>query len=208
MPTSSRPSFADLQDTSRFDTVLHVSHRQIASAVQPLLYSRNPVAIGFWLLNLLVIAWLGARWYRSGLGFEAFPLLCAGMAGGWILLLPVHEHLHALAYRLVGAGNVHVHYAWRTLTAYCIADRAVVNGAEFLYVALAPFVVLNSLLAVALFFLPPGPAGLLVGGALLLHLGATSGDVAFVILVVKSGTTRSWTVDDSASQSSWFVAEK
>src|SRR5262245_59269351 len=87
----------------------------------------------YWLLNLAALSWLVVSWRRSGAGLlVAFSAMSLGMVLGYLLLVPVHEALHALAYRVVGAHGVRVRYAWRRLTAQCVADHAVVGDAKFL----------------------------------------------------------------------------
>jgi hypothetical protein len=78
--------------------------------------------------------------------WDAFPTVCAGMTFGALLLLPIHEHLHAVGYRLVGAKNTRVRYNLSCVTAQCEAPGEVVGGTLFVVVCLMPLLVLNPVL--------------------------------------------------------------
>lgn len=205
-----RPTIAQLDgDTARYRLVLSLRHEGIATQIQQLLLARDLPVLGYWLANATLLALLVAIAAHSRFdAFDSFALASAGAMAAWLLLLPVHEHVHAFAYRLAGATDVSVHYQLRTLTAYCVADRSVVGGAAFVFVCLAPLVAIDALLAGAMLFAPAGgPWPLLLGGALLFHTGAASGDVALANLVWRCRGSRLWTYDDTGARvSRFFVA--
>ena len=194
-----------MNDDLRFARLATIPHASVAIAVRPLLFRLSRVTSSYWILNAAAFAWLCVAWIESGAGFvRGFPSVCLGMVLAFMVLLPLHEATHALAYKLVGAGGVSVHYDLRRLSAHCIADRAVVGRASFAFVALAPTIVLTGALVVATLFMPPGIPRLLVAGAMLLHLGAASGDVALLNLVMSARHAVVWTYDDLARGESYF----
>ena len=176
-----RPTPEDLDDTGRFYLVEEVVHENLVPAVQAYLKRPSPVKAIYVLVNAVAFAVLAFLWVRSGVPFlDAFPNLAMGMCIGYLLLLPVHEAVHALSYRWLGAKGTRIVYTLRNLTAYCVADRFVVNGREFVWVCLMPFLVLNTILVGILVIV--GGFQPLLWGMLLLHIGACSGDFAFVNL--------------------------
>ncbi|MFM6127277.1 MAG: DUF3267 domain-containing protein [Sphaerospermopsis kisseleviana] len=126
------------------------------------------------------------------------------MTLGYALLLPLHEWLHALAYRLLGFSRVSVVYRWRTLTAFCVADKAVLASKQFWFVCLAPSIPINAILVLAIGF-TAGVPRLLLSGALLLHLAAASGDVALLNVLWLHRRTPLFTYDDVEAKTSRFV---
>jgi hypothetical protein len=120
----------------------------------------------------------------------------------FVVVLPVHEVVHAIAYRLAGARDIRWDYSARVLAVWVIAHRFVADARAFVFVALAPFVVINTLL-IASSIAWPGIALFLLF-VLLWHLHGSSGDwslLNFVWLHRKRGV---WTYDDADAGRSWF----
>jgi hypothetical protein len=146
--------------------------------------------------NLAAIGLIAVAWLCSGLGLTAgFPLVCLGMVAGWLVLVPVHEGAHALAYRSLGADAITLRYQWRRLTAMCAADRVVIDKRGLVLVALAPLVVVTPLVALFAWFLPDAWS-VLSAGATLLHVSACSGDVAMVNWLWLTGRPDVYSYDD------------
>jgi hypothetical protein len=69
---------------------------------------------------------------------------------------------------------------------------------------LAPFLVLNPILAVLAFSVSKGKLALLIAGGLLLHIGACSGDIALVNFVWLNRGRASFTYDDGGQERARF----
>ena len=167
---------ADLRDRVRFEPTDALDHADLVPAINRWLRRPSVVLALYVAANAAAVAVTAWSVVRSEAPLpEALSRVCVGMAAGYVVLVPVHEAVHAFAYRSVGARDVAVTYRWRTLTAFCAADRFVTGGRAFAWVCAAPFVVLNPVLAALAVAVPPawGPAA---AGALLLHVGACSGD--------------------------------
>jgi Putative zincin peptidase len=100
--------------------------------------------------------------------------------------------------------KIFIEYQLKTLSAICTADKFVAGKAPFIFVCLAPFVVINTALTLVIVLLDPGVFQILFCGALLLHIGAASGDIALVNLVHKLRSNTIWTYDDRESGISYF----
>jgi hypothetical protein len=202
------PTIAQLQDTSRYRRFALFPHSDIAATIRPHLYRWTPVTAAYWALNGAALLWLVVAWRDSGVSFVAgFSTTSLGMVGGYLLLLPVHEALHWIAYRMTGAREVLVHYEWRRITAHCVANRVVVRRQSFIMICFLPLAILNPLLLALGLAFPTGAWQLVSAAALLLHTGAVSGDVALVNLLWGARQSREvWTYDDvEAGQSYFFV---
>ena len=119
-----------------------------------------------------------------------------------MVVLPLHEALHAVAYWLAGARDVRWDYSLRMLAVWVIAHRFVVSTGAFLFVALAPFVVLNALLVVAAIAFPQYAVLLLF--VLLVHLHGCAGDWSLVNFVWLHRERGFWTYDDAVTGKSYF----
>jgi hypothetical protein len=200
-----RPSVAALNNPAAFTLLETVDHAQIPQWVAPHIYTWRTIPLVYWALNvaIAILVWETGR--RSGLAWpDAASTFFLGVGVGFIVLLPIHEHLHALAYRWQGATRVEVRYLWRQLTALCVAPGEVLSGRAFLPVCLTPLLVINTVLFVVWWIAPSGQLALALSGALLLHTGAASGDVAFVQYVASHGTTGIFTYDDEVAAKTYF----
>ena len=95
-------------------------------------------------LSLLCVAALVAAAIVHDIGLKAAVVQFAlGFVVMFVVVLPVHEALHALAYWMCGAREITWKMMWRYLAAYVVADRFVAGRRVFFFVALAPFVVIT-----------------------------------------------------------------
>ncbi len=194
----------ELHDPTRYSCAWEIDHAAIAIALKPYLWKRSRVMALYLAANAAALGLVALVWFRSGLGFaDGFSSLSLGMCLGFAALLPIHEASHSLVYRRLGARSVRVRYNWRALTAYCAADRFVVDKRGFSQVAAAPFVLLNPpLLLLAL--MTSGAWSLGAAGALLLHVGACSGDFALLNWLSLAEHDIVYSYDDESAHRTFF----
>lgn len=108
----------------------------------------------------------------------ALAQFAAGFVVMFVVVLPLHEGLHALAYRMAGAREIRWKMMWRYLAAYVVAERFVAGRGVFFVVALAPFVLITPL-TIVLALLFPGWSVLWLT-VLLWHTAGVSGDWALM----------------------------
>jgi hypothetical protein len=68
--------------------------------------------------------------------------LC-GLFAGTILVIPLHELLHGLAYRILGARKIRFGADLQQMIFFVTADRYPVSGYELYFLAMTPFLVIN-----------------------------------------------------------------
>ncbi|HEX8254769.1 MAG TPA: DUF3267 domain-containing protein [Thermoanaerobaculia bacterium] len=120
----------------------------------------------------------------------------------FVLILPLHELLHALAYRLAGARDIRWDYSPRMLAVWVIAHRFVVATRAFVFVALAPFVFLNALLVAGAMLFPAYAVVLLF--VLLVHLHGCAGDWSLLNFVWLHRERGFSTYNDAEAGRSYF----
>lgn len=120
----------------------------------------------------------------------------------FLVILPLHELLHALAYRLAGARDIRWDYSLRMAAVWVIAHRFVATAGPFIFVALAPFVVLNALLVAGAIVFPKLAVFLLF--VLLWHLHGAIGDWSLLNFIWIHRRRGFWTYDDAESGTSFF----
>ena len=134
---------------------------------------------------------------RYGIQLALAPLLL-------LFILPLHEGLHDIAYRLAGARQVNWTFAWRQLMAYVTAHHFVATPRALTAVALAPFVTVSVLLITAMQLWPR--ASVLTSGALLLHTFACAGDLAMLNYFWHHRDRDVVTFDDAEEHVTYFYA--
>ena len=186
-----------------------LAHDALVPFVKAQLKPLSPVSVFYWVFNLLLVA--AILYFLFAQPRMAWPVALSNLSLGFLLfltlLLPLHEWVHGLVYRWLGAPKVRYVAHWRQLVFYCVADQFVAGPRSFLWVALAPFVLINSLLLLALAFAGPALFYVLLG-ALLLHSGGCSGDFGLVAYFYNHRHQHPVTYDDVGLQKSFFYLKE
>ena len=124
------------------------------------------------------------------------------LAALFLVILPIHELLHAVAYRLAGARDVRWDYSLRMAAVWVTAHRFVATTRPFVFVALAPFVVINAALIGGAIAFPRYAVFLLF--VLLWHLHGSIGDWSLLNFIWLHRERGFWTFDDAEAGKSYF----
>jgi hypothetical protein len=128
-----------------------------------------------------------------------------GIVSGTILVIPFHEILHGLAYRILGARKIRIGADLQQFIFFVTADRYPVSGHELYFLAMTPFVVINitTMLIPAIWF----PHVILFPAFLLLsHNIMCIGDFALVNYVFRA-QKKVFTYDETEKKKSYFYEE-
>lgn len=134
----------------------------------------------------------------------ALAQFALGFVVMFVIVLPVHEGLHALAYWIAGAREIRWKMMWRYLAAYVVAERFVASRAVFFFVALAPFVVITPLAVLVAVVFPAWSVLWLT--VLLWHTAGVSGDWALMNYYWLKRDREIFTWDESGR--SYFYASR
>lgn len=157
----------------------------------------------YWLINLIPIALFIFISWTQGITLDS--LLTNFGLGFWTFfaLLPIHELIHAAAYKIVGAPTIGFGADLKKLVFYATADQFMVDRKKFLFVALAPFVIITTALIISLFFFSY-PSNLVILSALILHTGGCFGDFALVSFMHQHRDKNIFTMDDVKAKKAYF----
>jgi hypothetical protein len=184
-----------------------LDHLELIPFVRKYINTRTIFSTIYMVSNLLVFAAVGyfliVNWQRGTFTMgEGLTHLCYGLAIAFALL-PVHEYIHVLAYKSQGAQNTSYDANLKKFYFLAVADKFVANKKEFQIVALAPFVIITSMLLVFLIF--TGPLWkMTVLGALLTHTAFCSGDFGLLSYFAFHKDKEVVTFDDKATRVSYF----
>ena len=198
------------QEMSGYQQVAIVDHKELIEFVREGLKAQNLISISYWIFNLVFI------------GFTAFVFahqLTAGEFAHWddglahlglgiavaFLLVPIHEGIHGLVYKWLGAPKVQYTVNFRKFYFTAQADMFVISGREFLALAFAPFAVLTLTFFLLMIIFPN--LVLFGCGVLIAHTAACSGDFGLAAFVFnyRKADLRTW--DDFKAARSYFVVK-
>jgi hypothetical protein len=185
------------------------THAELVPFLQEAMKKKSMVLISFYVVNILLI---GIAGFMMTIDFKQPDYSLAsrlahlgyGIALSF-LLIPIHEYLHVLAYRYLGAKHTAVKSNWKKLYFIAVADRFVANRKEFAIVALIPFIVINSCLLLA-FLSVGGDWVFTILGLLIFHTTACSGDFALLNYFQVNKKIDLVTYDDVNKQVTYFYA--
>jgi len=193
----------DMHNEDRFQMLVVLGHEEITPFVGEYYWKRrNWLVLSHYLITLLcLLAWIVAGISQDTSLIQWILVFIAAMVA-FIILVPFHEGIHGIIYRLLGAKDIRFSISLKEFYAYAIANQFVANRRELTWVALAPFMILNGALIAASIALPAIRFFLL--GVLLIHVAGTSGDWAILNYFWINRDKNVYTYDDANEQKSYF----
>lgn len=189
----------------RCDEVLE--HRDLVPFIRKYLHMGSMTVRWYYGFNLVIfVMTIGLLVMVPGSFGSRFNYLSYGLAVAF-LLIPLHEYLHVLAYRYVGAGKTSLRANLKKLYFMALADGFVVNRREFRIVALTPFVLISLLFLLVLPWVAP-LWKLTCAGALLAHTAMCSGDFGLLGYFDRHRDKDPLTYDDVDAGRSYFYLKE
>lgn len=130
---------------------------------------------------------------------EAFGLLI-------FVLLPIHEGIHGLVFKILGAEKVGFGWTPKTLMVYAYAQKFVMSLKENAIVAVMPFLVITLALLIAFFALPEYKT--LIVSTFVLHTYGCLGDFILINYYFKYRHKQMFTYDDIDEAGVTYFFEK
>lgn len=201
-------SVSTLSTDSRFELVTELDHHSLMDFVRVYFQERKSViTIGHSVFSGLVGGVIGAtfllQWDAAGKHIAQFGW---GFLATFLLLVPLHEVIHALTYKLCGAQDIRWSYSLKSFAVYVIAHHFVAGRQAFFWVAVAPTFTINALLIAGCFALPD--YRMLCLSALFFHTGGTVGDWALVNYFYLRQGDDLYTYDDADFSKSYFYRRR
>jgi hypothetical protein len=173
----------------------------------------SPGSARFW-ISMISLGTIGAvfGWLVGSAFFSDQQLLAPGwqlvlvVVGFLLFWLPLHEAIHALFFKLLGAPQVGFGYARKGMMVYAYAQRFVMTLRENALVAAMPFLI-NTILLIILIIRVPG-LQLVWGLTLLLHTLGCVGDFILVLYAWKNRHRTIHTYDDLEEKRTYFFEKQ
>lgn len=198
-----KPTASELEESDEYEKLQDLDHDEMVPFLLENLKNRNPVNGAFkhgtmLLIALILFVWIG-RWNTT----YFFVGLGAGILFTFTVGLILHELLHMLVYKLLGAKKTKLKPLWDQGAVAAVADHFVVSEKEFYWLAFTPFVVLTSAGLVAL-FMTTGWIFYGVSIFLVIHATACIGDFSLAGYMYEHRKEGIYTYDDVENDRSFF----
>lgn len=198
-----KPTPEELQDSGKYQKIQDLDHNEMVPFLLKNLKNRNPINAVFkhgtmLLIALILFVWIG-RWDTTSF----FLGLGAGLLFTFTVGVVLHETLHLLVYKVLGAKKTRLKPLWDQGAVAAVADHFVVSEKEFYWLAFTPFVVLTTAGLVALF---TTSSWIFYGVSvfLVMHATACIGDFSLAGYMYEHRKDEIYTFDDVKNDRSFF----
>lgn len=201
------PNFYSLVEAFKIDEMMVFLMKELGQ--KPATTSKNITFSKIILIALMALAgaFIG---YNIGGKIKEYdvPLAQIGWAFGFLLLvlLPIHEGIHGLVFKLLGAEKVGFGWTPKSFMVYAYSQKFVMTLKENAIVAVMPFLIITLALILGIFVMPAYKT--LFISSLVLHTYGCLGDFILIKYYWKNRTKEMFTYDDIEGESMTYFFEK
>jgi len=202
-----KPDVERLQKDPSYRMILELDFSEMIPFVLSNMRKRGLIPLFYvsinavFLLFIILYAIWGIRMGFLNAGRISWQIL-AGILAGSILVIPPHELLHGLAYRILGAPGIRFGMDLQQFIFYVTADHFPISKRELAFLALTPFILIN-LVLITLTALWASQLTLLSASLLLSHNMMCIGDFAMITYAF-SHKGSIYNYDDTGNKKSYF----
>lgn len=188
-----------------------LGHKELVPFIKTYMNKRTKYSVLYYMSNVLLFGLVG-YFFVQGINLpkysfgERFTQFSYGLAMA-LVLLPIHEYIHVLAYKSQGATHTSYDANLKKFYFMALADKFVANKKEFEIVALAPFITISSTLIMCL-LLANTNWSLTISSMLLAHTAMCSGDFGLLSYFEFNKDRQTVTYDDVENKISYFYGRK
>lgn len=187
-----------------------LNHNDILEFIKPWLKKKNVYTITY---NVSVMAgflvvgfFVGAMISRGEMNFEVINQFFLGIMIAF-LVIPIHELLHGIAYKIMGAETVQYRVVWSKLLFYAAADGYPAGYKEFRFVALLPITVIT-LVGLLLIVFSGFEWSVIMLGFIITHAAFCGGDFGLLSYMYEHKDEAMITIDDMEKGETYFLVKK
>jgi hypothetical protein len=181
-------------------------YKDFSAFISVYIAKTNAATVFFLLINMLFFLALAVKVALVAAGKSHGLAYTLAFISGFVLfplLIPVHEIIHAAAYKWCGAKRVSFNINIRKFIFLTVADKFVASKDDFFKVLFAPFVVITLLLGI-LFFAVGSYLQCCIITALVAHTFVCAGDFALASYFLFYKNEQLVTFDDADEQMVYF----
>ncbi len=182
--------------------IAEVSHSELIPFLRQHLKIKRIWGMVYWVFNSLFIGYALHYLLTHNLSFDEVTKSLGLGFTMFFAFLPIHEGIHGLAYKLMGAPQISFGGDWRKLIFYAVADKFVIGNRKFLFVALTPFVLINAALLILIMSFPSYT--LLFSFTLIFHTAGCFGDFSLISFMHLHRNRNILTMDSVSENKTYF----
>jgi hypothetical protein len=208
------PDVEFIKTSGRFRLVRELKFSEILSFV--LEYIRKPNVFTFFYLAInilfliLFVVQIGYGFLENGFSYNTFktffPGLLWGTMVGSLLIIPIHEGIHALAFLIIGAKKIRFGADLKQMIFYATAENFAAGRKGFTFVAIAPFAFIN-LISLPFLLTEEADTRIFITIMLLLHNIMCIGDFAMMSFFREHKDLEMFTFDEIESRTAYFFGK-
>lgn len=207
------PTISELQNSGEYELIAQLEHHHIKQFVLEQLTNEGKLVKSYMYYQLLMVL-IGILFLLRAvvLAFQSAPQAfywsLASLVFCFSILIALHELLHGVALKLVGAKNIHYGAYLKKFIFYAEADRYVLNRKQFALIALTPLIVIKSiaLLGILAFFGHPTANFFIV--LMSAHSLFCAGDIGLLSLFYRNKNAEIFTFDVKAEKRSYYYQKR
>lgn len=208
-----RVSADELHESGKYELIETLDYRSMLGFVVKYIKAKKPIMRAFYvflIITLLVSIFFSVLLINNGemgiFGLLGRAVLYIGLS--MLPIIPIHELLHGLAFKLMGAGKLIFGANLKEMIFYVTVDRFVLNKKQFYLLALTPFAVFSVVFVLLLF---AGDLYTCWIASLLLafHTSCCIGDFGLIAYFSTHGKAADlYTYDDVCTKTTYFFRKK
>jgi hypothetical protein len=210
-----RPILSELHDDTKFnkiadfhidDTMKFLSDPDGYAKAEIEKSSKKPKWLsGFlFLVSTIIIGFFAGKYIMTE--NTGGPSLLVGLIIFILLVLPIHEAIHALVFKSFKADDVGFGFAPKAGMVYAYAQNFPITMKELIKVAIMPFTIITPLLVIGLYLFPIYSSTFIF--LLIIHSTACIGDFSLVMYGYKNRNKDIYTYDDIRNEKRTYYFER
>ncbi|NQU51468.1 MAG: DUF3267 domain-containing protein [Bacteroidetes bacterium] len=207
------PTIKELQNKEQFELIAQLNHQQIKEfVIQQLLGGGKLVRI--FMIYQVVMILLGIFFLTRSIvqtfqGYsEPFYYSLAAILFCFSLLIVIHELLHGVALKLIGAKQINFGGYLKKFIFYAEADQFVINRKQFAFIALTPLIVVKLLTLIGVLLFLNSPVIYFLIFVMSTHSLFCAGDIGLLSIFYKYRESEIYTYDVKAEKTSYYFMRK
>lgn len=207
------PSINQLKDSGEYELIAQLNHQQIKEFVIKQLSEGGPMIKTYMIYQIGMIV-VGIFFFTSSImiAFQSslIPLYysIAALIFCFSILIVIHELLHGIALKIVGAKKVTYGGYLKKFIFYAEADQFVINRKQFAFVALTPLFVIKLITLIGVVFLFNQPIFFFLIFVMSAHSLFCAGDIGLLSIFYKYKNSEIYTFDVKEEKTSYYFMQK
>ncbi len=203
------PSIEELRNPDKFELIAQLNHQQIKEFVINQLAENGKIIKVYMIYQVLMIL-IGIFFFTRSVvlafqsSFEPLYYTLAATFFSFSVLIVIHELLHGIALKIIGAPRVNFGAYLKKFIFYAEADRFVINRKQFAFIALTPLFAVKLVTLIGIIFLFNQPVFYFLIFVMSAHSLFCAGDIGLLSVFYKYKNSEIFTFDVKAEKTSYF----